>query len=77
MMPPLKEFNDVMTHANAVSAHPAQFALLKRRLYPGYRKFRHNFDVLYQFHCGALPSTPATHARLLAYTRATPCSAPP
>ena len=67
MMPPLKEFNSVMSHANTVSAHPAQFALLKRGLYPGYRQFRHNFDVLYKFHCGA-PLSPSTHACIQART---------
>lgn len=51
--PPLAALEDTLSHASATSIHPAQFQLLKRRLYPGYRRYRRNWQALYDFYSGA------------------------
>lgn len=52
MMPPLDALNDALQQASVVSAHPAQYQLLKRGLYPGARRYRRNWKALYDFHYG-------------------------
>ena len=53
IMPRMDVIADALDHANTVAAHPLQFRLLRRGLTPGYRRYRRNFDHLYEFHKGA------------------------
>ena len=55
LIPPMAEFSDCLAHASSVAAHPLQFPLLRLGLYPGRRRYRHNFDTLYSFHEGPAP----------------------
>lgn len=57
-IPPLDAIGPLMRQANAASAHPALFALLKSGLHPGSRRYRRNFNALYTFNCGASRSHP-------------------
>eukprot|EP00892_Ulva_mutabilis_P006220 jgi/Ulvmu1/3970/UM181_0004.1 len=45
---------DTLEHASATSAHPLMFPLLRLGLYPGFRRYRRNWDALYNFHCGVV-----------------------
>ena len=54
--PPVRVLEDTLEHSSATSALPIIFPLLRCRLYPGYRRYRRNFDALYAFQCGALRS---------------------
>eukprot|EP00892_Ulva_mutabilis_P006218 jgi/Ulvmu1/3969/UM181_0003.1 len=48
---PAAAMHDVLQQIEEVAAHPVQYALLRRRLYPGYRRYRRNFKTLYKFNC--------------------------
>ena len=58
---PAKIMHDIMEQIEEVGAHPLQYHLLKRGLYPGHRRYRQNFEALYKFNCGARQA--ATHQR--------------
>lgn len=54
--PPLGALEDTLAHASLVSAHPALYQLLKRRLFPGFARYRRNWQALYDFYSGAARS---------------------
>eukprot|EP00892_Ulva_mutabilis_P010420 jgi/Ulvmu1/7750/UM039_0058.1 len=52
--PPLAALHDTLDHSSATSAHPLMFPLLRLGLYPGLRRYRRNWDALYNFQCGVV-----------------------
>eukprot|EP00892_Ulva_mutabilis_P006221 jgi/Ulvmu1/3971/UM181_0005.1 len=49
--PPIAALHDTLDHSSATAAHPLMFPLLRLGLYPGFRRYRRNWDALYNFHC--------------------------
>ena len=58
IIPPMAVFTDCLAHASSVAAHPLQFSLLCLGLYPGRRRYRRNFETLYNFHKGTHAPSP-------------------
>lgn len=75
-MPRMDVFADTLAQANTVAAHPLQFKLLQKGLYPGGGRYRRNWKGLYEFHKGTRPRLTLTRRSCLAIESLRPAITP-